>query len=145
MEWTKNYVISKIPRKFTAVGDPPVQKVATATNGATFQINDAKLYVPVVTLSVNDKIKFLEKIKQGFKGTSSWKKYRSEITTRPKNNNLNYLIDPTVRNINRLFALTFKNGDNDLTRYFFEGCYMLLVEFKDFNGLIDNKSFLICQ
>ena len=41
------------------------------TTGATFQINNAKLYVPVVTLSINDNIKFLENIKQGFKRTIS--------------------------------------------------------------------------
>ena len=40
-----------------------------------------KLYVPVVTLSINGNITFLENIKQGFKRTISWNKYRSEITT----------------------------------------------------------------
>ena len=31
----------------------------------------------------------------------------------PKNNNLNYLIDPTFTKVNRLFLLSFKNeGDN---------------------------------
>ena len=35
------------------------------TTGATFQINNAKLYVPVVTLSINENVKFLENIKQG--------------------------------------------------------------------------------
>ena len=52
--------------------------------GATFQINNTKLYAPVVTLSINDNIKFLENIKQGFKRTISWNKYSSEITTQPK-------------------------------------------------------------
>ena len=37
-------------------------------------ITSTKLYVPVVTLSINDNIKFLEKIKQGFKRTISWNK-----------------------------------------------------------------------
>ena len=37
--------------------------------GATFQINKAKRYVPIVTLSINDNINFLENIKQGFKRT----------------------------------------------------------------------------
>ena len=73
--------------------------------GANFVITSTKLYVPVVMLSINDNIKFLENIKQGFKRTISWNKYRSEITTYPKNNNLDYLIDPTFRNINRLFVL----------------------------------------
>ena len=98
-----------------------------------------KIYVPVVTLSINDNIKFLENIKQGFKRTTFWKKFRSEITTQPKNNNLHYLIDPTFRNINRLLVLLFKNGDNYPTRNSFDKCYMPLVEIKDFNALIDNK------
>ena len=71
-------------------------------------------------MSINDNIKILENIKQGFKITISWNKYRSEITTQPKNNNLDYLIDPTFRNINRLFALSFKNNSNDPTRYSFD-------------------------
>ena len=54
---------------------------------ATFQINSAKLYVSLVTLSINNNIKFLENTKQGFKRTFSSNKYRSEITTQPKNNN----------------------------------------------------------
>ena len=43
-------------------------------------------------------------------------RYRSEIKTQPKNNNLDYLIDPTFRNINTLFAISFKNVNNDLAR-----------------------------
>ena len=58
---------------------PPIQ-----TTTAIFQINSAKLYVPVSKLSVNDNIKFLENIKQGFKRTVSWKKFESEITTQTK-------------------------------------------------------------
>ena len=82
------------------------------TTSATFQINNAKDYVPVVTLSINDNIKFLQNIKQVFKRTISWNKYRSKITTQSNNNNLDYLIDPIFRNINRLFVLSFKNGGN---------------------------------
>ena len=72
--------------------------------GVNFVITRTKLYVPVVTLSINDNIKFLENIKQEFKRTIFWNKYRSEITIQPKNNNLDYLIHPTFRNINRLFV-----------------------------------------
>ena len=48
---------------------PAQQAAAIQTTRATFQINNAKFYVPVVTLSINDNIKFLENIKQGFKRT----------------------------------------------------------------------------
>ena len=62
--------------------NPPVSAVAaTKATSATFQINNAKRYVPVVTLSINDSIKFFENIRQGFKRTISWNKYRSEIRT----------------------------------------------------------------
>ena len=35
-------------------------------------------------------------MKQGFKRTTYWNKYRSEIRIQPKNNNLDYLIDPNL-------------------------------------------------
>ena len=63
-------------------GDNPVAPIQTTR--ATFQINNAKLYFPVVTSSINDNIKFLENIKQGFKITISWKKYRFKITSQTK-------------------------------------------------------------
>ena len=67
--WTKNCVISEISKTFRAVGDPPEQEVATTTTGATFQINNDKLYVPVATFLINHNNKYLEKIKPGFKRT----------------------------------------------------------------------------
>ena len=75
---------------------------------AKFQKNNTRLYVPVVTLSINDNIKFLANIKQGFKRKISWNKYRSGITPqqqkKKKKKSLDYLIDPAFRNINRLFV-----------------------------------------
>ena len=59
-----------------------------------FMITSTKLYIPVVALSINGNIKFLENIKEGFKRSISWNKYRSDIATQPKNN-LDYFIDPT--------------------------------------------------
>ena len=68
------------------------------------------LNFPVITLSINDNIKCLEYIKQGFKRKIFWIKYRSEIVIQPLNINSDYLIDATFRNINRLFVLSFKNS-----------------------------------
>ena len=53
-------------------------------NDVGFISTSTQLYVPVVTLSISDNIKFLENIKQRFKRTISWNKYRSEITTQTK-------------------------------------------------------------
>ena len=40
-----------------------------AVQATTFSITDAKLYVPVVTLSNQDNAKLLEQLKSGFKRT----------------------------------------------------------------------------
>ena len=80
-------------------------------------------------------IKFLKTIKQGFKRTISWNKYRYEVATQPKNNNLDYLTDITFRNINGLFVLSFKTGNDDPTRDSFDKYYMPLVKLKAFNAL----------
>ena len=92
-------------------------------------------------MSINDNNKFLENIKQGFKRTISLNKYRSEITTQPKNNNLDYMIDPAFRNINRLSVLSCKNGDANPTRNSFDRCWIPVAEINNFNSLIDNKPF----
>ena len=91
-------------------------------------------------MAINDNIKFSENIKQGFKRTISWNKYRF-VTTQPQNNNLDYLIDPKFRNITRLLVLLSKNVNADPTRNFLDKHYMSLVEINDFNALIDNKPF----
>ena len=114
--------------------------MVTASTRATFQINNATLNVPVVTLSINDNTKFPENMNQGFKRTISWNKYISEITMQTKSDNLSYLIEPTFRNINRLFVILFKNSNDDPARYSFDEYYMPLVEIKDFNALIDKKN-----
>ena len=64
--WPKECIISANPL------NPLIQ--ATSTSDVTFQINNVKLYVPVVTLSISDNIKFLENIKQGIKKITSWNK-----------------------------------------------------------------------
>ena len=93
---SKECIITEVSRTFGAIDpntEPVVYELVTATTRAAFQINNARSNVPDVTLSINDNIKFLENIKQGFKRATSWNKYRSKITTQPKTNILDYLID----------------------------------------------------
>ena len=60
---------------------------ATEATVATLQVKNAKVYVPVVTLAINDNINILEDLKQGFKITIAFHKCRSKITRQPKHNN----------------------------------------------------------
>ena len=60
------------------------------------------------------------------------------MTNQTQNNNLNYLIDPTFTKVNRLFVLSFENEDD---RRYFSKYYVPSVQIKDFNVLINGKSF----
>ena len=63
------------------------------------------------------------------------------MTIQPQNNNLNYLIDPTFTKVNRLFVLLFaRNAEKD-HRHSFSNYFVPNVRIKDFNVLIDGKSF----
>ena len=69
-------------------------------------------------LLLHQKKMILEQLKIGFKKTIKWNKYRSQMTIQLQNNNLNYLIDPTFTNVNRLFVLPFQRsaGENNTTK-----------------------------
>ena len=72
LSWSNDCIISG-----KSVIPPEVRRdnsaAAIQTTEATFQMNNVKLYVTVVTLSINDNVKYLENIKRGFKRTISWK------------------------------------------------------------------------
>ena len=94
-----------------------------------FKIIDTKLYVPAVSLSKENDIKLLEQLKSGFKRTIKWNKYRSQMTIQPQNSNLDYLIDPTFTNVNRLFVLYFSRNNEGDNRdcWFWHIIYLLFV------------------
>ena len=138
LTWSKTCILADM----TVANNPPT--------GLEFQIKDTKLYVPVVTLSKENDQKLLEQLKSGFKRPIKWNKYRSQMTIQPQDNNLNYLIDPTFTNLNRLFVLLFqriarKNNTTTGYRDSFSHYYVLKVEIKDYNVLIDGKVSLIYQ
>ena len=101
LTWSKNCAL--LDMTVNAAADPAI----VAPSGAKFKTIDTKLYDPIVTLSKENDTKLLEQLKSEFKGTIKWNKYRSQMTVQPQNNNLNYLIDPTCANVNRLFVLPF--------------------------------------
>ena len=138
LTWSENCVItSKATRDSDPDADPAVAGINNPTN-AVFKITDCKLHLPIVTLSAENDNKLLEQLKIKFKRTIKWNKHRSEMSNRTKNNNLNYLIDPTFTNVNRLFVLSFEN-ENDRTS--FSKYYVPKVDKKDFNVLTDGKPF----
>ena len=140
LTWSKNCVLADMTAN--AVANPAI----FALTGLEFELKETKLYVLVVILSKENDTKLLEQLKSVFKRTIKWNKYRSQITIQSNNNDLNYLIDPTFTNVNRLFALSFARiaGEDNTTkdhRASSSHHYVPDIRIKDFNVLIDGKSF----
>ena len=135
LTWSKNCALADATVR--AVVAPTV----VAPAGLEFQIIDTKLYVSVVTLSKENDKKLLEQLKSGFKRTVKWNKYRSQMTVQSNNNNLNYLIDPTLTRVNRRFVLSFERiEENNVKkdhRDSFSRYYVPNVEIKYFSVLTD--------
>ena len=62
-----------------------VTSSTTAIQATTFPITDAKLYVPVVTLSTDNNAKLLQQLKSSFTKTTNWNKYHSKVTIQGQN------------------------------------------------------------
>ena len=139
LTWCKNCVLTHMATHddVPAQGNNPAIPAITAPTNATFAISDAKLYVPVVTLSTQGDNKLLEQLKTEFKRTIKWNKYRSEMSNQNRNNNLIYLIDPAFTKVNRLVVLSFEDEEN---RTSFSKYYARKIEIKDFNVLTDSKT-----
>ena len=75
----------------------------------TFNITDAKRYVPIVTLLTQDNIKLLKQLESGFKWTINWNKYQSKRTEQVQNRYLDFLINQSFQEVNRHFVLSFEN------------------------------------
>ena len=76
----------------------------------TFTITDTKLYVSVVTLKIQNNAKLLEQLKSGFKRTINWNKYEPKVTVEQQNQYLDFLINPSFQEVNRLFVLSFEDN-----------------------------------
>ena len=112
--------------------------VITNTAGVgTFGISDTKLYVPVVTLSIQDNSKLLQQLKSGFKRVISWNKYLSKPELLRQDPNRNHLVEPSFQGVNRLFVLAF---ENDPQRTSHSGYYLTNLELKDYNIMINGEN-----
>ena len=112
--------------------------VITNSNGAgAFEITNTKLYVLVVTLSAQENTKLLQQLKSGFKRVINWNKYLSKPELLAQNPNLNHLVEPSFRGVNRLFVLAF---ENDAQRISHSNYYLPNVEIKNYIIMINGEN-----
>ena len=80
--------------------------ITNSTGEGSFKITDIKLYVRIVTLSIQDNGKLLQLLKSGFERVVSWNKYLSNPKLLAQNPNLNHLLEPSFQGVNRLFCFS---------------------------------------
>ena len=90
LQWTRKWIIASE----TAYNQNPI-----------FPVNDAKFYVPVIILSTQETKEY------SFKRTINWNKYLAKIINQAQSRYLDYLIDPSFQEVNRIFVLSFKDAD----------------------------------
>ena len=110
---------------------------------STFAITDAKLYVPIVTLSIEDKAKLSRLLSEGFKRSIYWNKYKV-IPNRTHNQNdyIREFIDASYQGLKRLFVLAYRNsGDNIVTADSRRRYFLPRTKFENCNIEIDGRNF----
>ena len=73
-------------------------------------ITHTKLCVSVVNLSANKNTKLLQHLKSDFKRTINRSKYQSKESLERQNQYLDYLVDLSFQEVNRLFVLSFEDS-----------------------------------
>ena len=141
LKWIENCVLTS-----ATIG---VDANATGADSATFKITDAKLYVPIVTLSAEDNVKLLKLLSEGFKRTVYWNEYKviyNKIVEIANNNEEKYireLLDSSWQGVKRLFVLAYNNkeGDNKVSVDFFKKCFLPRFKIENYNIEIDGGDF----
>ena len=141
LKWTENCVLTS-----AAIG---ADANATGADSATFKITDAKLYVPIVTLSSEDNVKLSKLLSEGFKRPIYWNEYKvipNKIVEIAANNEEKYireLLDSSYQGVKRLFVLAYNNtaGDNQVSVDSYKKYFLPRVKMENYNIEIDGKMF----
>ena len=84
--------------------------LSNLVGNSTFTITDAKLYVSIITLSIEDNAKLPKLLSKGFKRSVYWNKYKVIPTkTYDEDNYIWELLDASYQGVGRLFVLAYDN------------------------------------
>ena len=106
--------------------------LSSAGDSAKFEITDAKLHVPIVTLSTKDSVNLTKQLSEGFKRSVYWNSYQTKLEiVIEKGENIYELLYASFQGVRRLFVFAYvilAGAAND-------------EEIKNYNVLIDGRNF----
>ena len=115
-------------------------------DSAKFKITDAKLHVPIVTLSAKDNVNLTKKLSNGFKRSVCWSSYQTKpAKVTEKGETIYELLNASFQGFRRLFVLAYviaagtandEAGIKNIRKYF-----LPRGEIEKYNVLIDGRNF----
>ena len=114
--------------------------LTSLVGNSTFTITDAKLYVPVVTLSIEDNAKLTKLLSEGFKRSVYWNKYKV-IPNKTCNQNqyIRELLDASYQGVKRLFVFAYYN-DDAVTVESHQKYFLPRIKIENYNIEIDGRN-----
>ena len=117
--------------------------MTSLAGNTTFTITDAKIYVPAVTLSIEDNAKLPKLLSEGFKRSIYWNKYK--VIPNKAYNRRDYireLLDASYQGVKRLFVLAYDNADaNRVTADSHRKYFLPRTKIENYNIEIDGRNF----
>ena len=82
--------------------------LSSAGNSAKFEVIDAKLHVPIVTLSTKDSVNLTKQLSKGFKWSVYWSNYQTiPAIVIEKGTNIYELLNASFQGVRRLLILAY--------------------------------------
>ena len=120
--------------------------LSSAGDTAKFAITDAKLHVPIVTLSTKDSTNLTKQLSKGFKRSVYWNSYETRPAKVIKQGKNQYeLLNASFQGVGRLFVLAYaiaagaENNEADIKEN--KKYFLPRGEIKNCNVLIDRRNF----
>ena len=141
LKWIENCVVT--------TAEISVNADATGEDGATWEVIDANLYVPVVTLSAEYNVKLLKQLNEVFNRPVYRNKYKVidnkvvEITDANTEQYIRKLLDSSYQGVKRLFVLAYDNtaGNEQFSDDSFEKYFFPTVKIENCSIEIDGRNF----
>ena len=116
--------------------------LSTAGTAATFVKTDAKFYVPVVTLKVEDNTKLSKLSSEGFKRLIYWNEYRLIPNKNyAANDYIRERLDASIQGVNRLFVFSYMRGANFTSENSYNKYFLPRLKIDNYNIEIDRRNF----
>ena len=117
--------------------------LSTDDGNAVFIVNDTKMYVPVITLSKEDKKDLIDQQNKRFQRSIYWNEYKTkEIKENADANVSKYInLDPSFQGVNRLFVTAYNRVDGQPNRDDQRKYYLPRIDLNKYNVIVDGRNF----